>query len=39
VAEAIRRALPELLKIERYEARAIGRRNSAIRALLKLKSK
>jgi hypothetical protein len=34
VAEAIRRALPELVKLERYESRAIGRRNRALRALL-----
>ncbi|UWU66928.1 hypothetical protein [Bradyrhizobium sp. NC92] len=33
VAEAIRRALPELAKLERYESRAIGRRNRALRAL------
>ncbi|MGY3367651.1 hypothetical protein ACVWZL_004776 [Bradyrhizobium sp. GM2.4] len=37
VAAAIRRALPELVKLERYESRAIGRRNSALRALLKLR--
>ena len=30
-AEAVRRALPELVKLDRYEARAIGRRNHAIR--------
>ena len=29
-AEALRRALPELIKLDRYEARAIGRRNHAI---------
>ncbi|MEY9127636.1 hypothetical protein [Bradyrhizobium yuanmingense] len=33
VVEAIRRALPELAKLERYEFRAIGRRNRALRAL------
>lgn len=38
VAEAIRRALSELVKLDRYEARAIGRRDSAIRALLTVKS-
>lgn len=32
-AEALRRALPELVKLDRYEARAIGRRNHAIRQL------
>lgn len=36
VAEAIRRALPELAKFERYESRAIGRRNRALRALHKM---
>lgn len=37
VAEAIRRALPELAKLERYESRAIGRRNRALRAMRTLK--
>jgi hypothetical protein len=32
-AEAVRRALPELVKLDRYEARAIGRRSRAIRLL------
>ncbi|MBR0704314.1 hypothetical protein JQ599_30710 [Bradyrhizobium diazoefficiens] len=36
MAEAIRRALPELAKLERYESRAIGRRNRALRTMLKL---
>jgi hypothetical protein len=33
VTEAIRRALPELAKLERYEARAVARRNRAFRKL------
>ncbi|QIO32785.1 hypothetical protein [Bradyrhizobium sp. 1(2017)] len=37
MAEAVERALPELSKIERYEARAISRRNRVIR-LLQLKA-
>jgi hypothetical protein len=32
--EAIRRALPELLKLDRYERRAYARRDRAIRDLL-----
>jgi hypothetical protein len=32
-AEALRRALPELIKLDRYEARAIGRRDNAIRRI------
>lgn len=35
VAEAIRRALPELAKLERYEVRAVGRRSRALCGLLK----
>jgi hypothetical protein len=34
-AEAIRRALPELLKLDRYERRASGRRDQAVRELAK----
>jgi hypothetical protein len=33
LADAIRRALPELAKLDRYEARAAARRNRAFRAL------
>lgn len=32
-AEALRRALPDLLKLDRYEGRAIGRRDQAIREI------
>jgi hypothetical protein len=32
-AEAVRRMLPELIKLTRYEARAATRRDRAIRAL------
>jgi hypothetical protein len=32
-AEAVRRALPDLLKLYRYEARAVTRRDRAIRAI------
>jgi hypothetical protein len=34
-AEAVRRALPDLIKLDRYEARAITRRDRAIRAISK----
>jgi hypothetical protein len=34
-AEAIRRALPELRKLDRYESRAIARRDRAIREITK----
>ena len=34
-AEAVRRALPELRKLDRYESRAIGRRDRAIREITK----
>jgi hypothetical protein len=34
-AEAIRRALPELIKLERYERRAAGRRARALRNFLR----
>jgi hypothetical protein len=30
-AEAVRRALPELIKLDRYESRAAARRDKAIR--------
>lgn len=33
--EAIRRAPPELARLDRYEARALARRNRALRALLR----
>jgi hypothetical protein len=33
-AEAVRRALPDLLRLARYEARAIKRRDRAIRTLV-----
>lgn len=42
MAEAVRRILPELVAIDRYEQRAAGRRDRAIRQILKtrtLKSK
>jgi hypothetical protein len=32
-AEAVRRALPELVRLTRYERRAAGRRERAIRRL------
>jgi|GEM_PF-1302748 hypothetical protein len=38
VAEAIRRALPDLLKLERYQSRAIARRNRAIRQIMARRS-
>jgi hypothetical protein len=34
-AEAIRRALPELLKLDRYERRAVARRDQAVRDLVR----
>ena len=34
-AEAVRRALPELAKLDRYESRAVARRDRAIRQNLK----
>jgi hypothetical protein len=33
-AEAVRRALPSLLKLQRFEARAVARRDQAIRTLV-----
>jgi hypothetical protein len=33
-AEAVRRALPELVRLNRYESRAIARRDRAVRRLL-----
>jgi hypothetical protein len=35
-AEAVRRLLPDLLKLDRYETRAVGRRDRAIRLLAKM---
>ncbi len=32
-AEAVRRALPELMKLARYERRAAGQRDRALRAI------
>jgi hypothetical protein len=37
-AEAVRRALPELAKLDRYESRAVSRRNRAIREIVKRRS-
>jgi hypothetical protein len=37
-AEAIRRALPELVKLNRYEVRAGSRRNRAVKEIIKIKS-
>jgi hypothetical protein len=34
-AEAVRRALPELAKLDRYESRAVARRDRAIRQIVK----
>ena len=34
-AEAIRRALPELVKLGRYERRAVGRRDRALKQIIK----
>ena len=38
-AEAVRRALPELLKLDRYESRAVARRDRAIREIIKRRVK
>jgi hypothetical protein len=38
-AEAIRRALPKLVKLDRYESRAAARRNRAIRQIAQRKSR
>ena len=38
-AEAIRRALPELAKLDRYESRAVARRDRAIRQIVKERSR
>jgi hypothetical protein len=35
IAEAVRRALPELAKLDRYETRAVVRRDRAIKQILK----
>jgi hypothetical protein len=32
-AEAVRRVLPSLLRLQRYEARAVARRDQAVRAI------
>jgi hypothetical protein len=37
-AEAMRRALPVLIKLNRYEARAVSRRDRAIREIVKIRS-
>jgi hypothetical protein len=37
-AEAVRRALPELVKLNRYQVRAASRRNRAIKEITKIKS-
>jgi hypothetical protein len=37
-AEAIRHVLPELLKLDRYESRAVARRDRAIRQIVKNRS-
>jgi hypothetical protein len=37
-AEAVRRALPELVRLNRYEVRAVARRDQAIRTLVLRKS-
>jgi hypothetical protein len=37
-AEAVCRALPELVKLNRYESRAISRRDRAIREIVKIRS-
>jgi hypothetical protein len=36
--EAVRRALPELIKLNRYQVRAASRRNRAIKGIIKIKS-
>jgi len=38
-AEAVCRALPELLKLDRYESRAVARRDRAIREIIKRSAK
>jgi hypothetical protein len=37
-AEALRRALPELIRLDRYEGRAVGRRDNAIRRIIRNRS-
>ena len=37
-AEAVRRALPELAKLDRYESRAVARRDRAIKQIVKKRS-
>jgi hypothetical protein len=36
-AEALRRALPELLKLDRYERRALSRRDRAVQRFINLR--
>jgi hypothetical protein len=36
-AEAVRRMLPELIKLNRYESRAVSRRDRAIREIVKIR--
>jgi hypothetical protein len=36
MARALRRALPDLFKLDRYEARALARRNRAMRAFMRV---
>ena len=38
-AEAVRRALPELRKLDRYESRAVARRDRAVREIIKRRVK
>jgi hypothetical protein len=37
-AEAVRRTLPELMKLNRYEFRAVSRRNRAIRDIIRIRA-
>ena len=37
-AEALRKTLPELIKLNRYESRAVSRRDRAIREIVKIRS-
>jgi hypothetical protein len=37
-SEAVRRALPELVRLNRYQVRAASRRNRAIKEIIKIKS-
>jgi hypothetical protein len=38
-AEAVRRILPDLIKLHRYESRAVARRDRAIREIIKRSAK